>query len=200
MKIYSWNSSSDITMISHILKKGDVVAGSSDTVLGLLALATKEGRNKLDCIKGRSEKPYLILVSDYQAALAYSETLTRPDVKGIAHTYWPGPLTMVVKAREALPDYLQSKDGGIAIRVPQHEGLQKLLKITGSLFSTSANLSGQPVPLMLNEIDEHVAHSVAAMVEGSSEHTQPSTIINCMIAPISLIREGAIMFSTLIKT
>jgi len=187
-----WKDFSALKDVAKKLETGAVVAGSSDTVLGLLSAATDTGKAKLDQIKKRSDMPYLVLVSDLVAARKLSPFLQSETGAQLARTFWPGPLTLIVPAGKDVPSYLQSATRGIAIRVPDHAGLQQLLSHTGMLFSTSANISGSPVPQQLSDLDPVIAGQVSYLIEGENGQKAASTIVDCMQDPIRVIREGSI--------
>ena len=195
-----WHDHAAIKAVAEKIKNGAVVAGTSDTVLGLLAKASHAGKNELDRIKQRSGMPYLVLVPSFQAARTLSPVLQLGPVAQMAQAFWPGPLTLIVPAGKDVPDYLQSPTGGIAVRVPDHAGLQELLSECGMLFSTSANLSGHPVPERFSDIDPAIAGQMAYLVGPQQDSTViPSTILDCTQAKIKIIREGAIS-KELLKT
>ncbi len=183
--ILSWKSDSDITLIAALIGQNKVVLGSSDTVLGLLAIANEQGRIALDHVKQRNEKPYLILAVSNQKALSmagdFKSTQMEKTTKGLMAQFWPGPLTIVLPS-------------GLAVRVPNHSGLLKLLAETGLLYSTSANITGQPVPERLTDIDPSILASVAAVIDNDAAHYPivPSTIVDCSGKEVKVIRAGAI--------
>lgn len=191
-KYWYWNEEDAITRVQNALRQNKVIAGTSDTIIGLLAPLTHEGKIALDRIKQRVDKPYIILVKDYATATRFSSALQQPALQKLLQACWPGPLTVIVPAAEQVPDYVRSTTGAIAIRVPQHPGLQNLLQSFDGLFSTSANITGEPVPTSLKELDQNIARKVAIIID---DHTQreskPSTIIDCTGSDIKLVREGA---------
>ncbi len=189
-----WHDPRAIETIRERIKRGQVVAGSSDTVIGLLAAATKQGRDALDRIKKRSTMPYLMLVKDLETAQKFSPIFQTGLVAELAHEFWPGPLTLIVPAKEDVPDYQKAASGGIALRVPAHEGLQKLLAQSEALFSTSANFSGKPVPETIEALDPEIAKQVSFIISDGERvaSSAPSTILDCMGEKIQIIREGAI--------
>jgi len=193
MRNVDWKDSAAIDTIEQVIQKGGVVVGDSDTVAGLLAAATRQGKDALDGIKQRSAMPYLLLVKDIEHAQQYSDAFAGTKVQELARAFWPGPLTLIVVARKDVPEYMKSLKGGIAIRVPDHAGLQQLLSRCGALFSTSANLSGQPVPETVSAIDPAIAQHVDFVI-GDTEKKEgvPSTILDCTTDPISVVREGAL--------
>ena len=188
-----WKNVSDRDALSRSLLAGAVVGGTSDTVFGLLARASADAKQKLDSIKKRSNMPYLILVPDIQAADRLGMGLEKGTAARLAHELWPGPLTLILRARKDVPEWMQSNEGGIALRVPSHQGLRSLLEKTGPLFSTSANVTGQPIPESVSQMDATIRDQLSdIIVDEKAATTVPSTIVDCTQAPPHIIREGAL--------
>ena len=190
----SWHNKNIYDEINSILRAEGVIATDSDTVLGLLAPLTQAGYDKLNEIKHRSGKPYLVLVCDKQKALQFSDVFNKKKISTICEKYWPGPLTIIVQAKKELPDFMKSKEGTIAIRVPDHAGLQKLLADYDGLFSTSANRADRPIPQNVDELDEAIKNNVDLIISKGKSQDLPSTIIDCTGDEIKVIREGASRF------
>lgn len=191
-KRIDWKDVTFFDEVTHALQQGNVVAGGSDTVLGLLAAVTPAGKKRLDQIKRRSEIPYVILVANLQKAEELSPFFKTEKGRQLAKAFWPGPLTLIVPAAKGVPRYLQSKTGGIAIRVPDHAVLQRLLAQMGMLFSTSANLSGNPIPEHISEIDPSIAAQISYLVGDSDGKTIASTILDCTQKEPQIVRHGAV--------
>ncbi len=193
MQQLDWSDQKTVEKVAHLLANQMVVAGSSDTVIGLLASLSQQGRDSLDIIKQRSNMPYLVLVGSIETAQQLSDAFDREDVAQLVKQFWPGPLTLILQAKEDVPAYMKSPTGGIAIRVPSHEGLQALLSSVNGLFSTSANISGKPVPHTVDEIDSEIKKKVHAIVEEKkAPEMVPSTILDCTGDKIKVIREGTL--------
>ena len=89
---------------------------------------------------------------------------------------------------------MQSRQGTIALRVPDHAGLQKLLPHFTGLFSTSANISDNPVPRTIKDVDERIVKQVAYAVIDKKEKSielLESTITDCSGDHITVVCEGA---------
>ena len=198
MKELTWNDPKSIDLISKTLQKENIVVGSSDTVIGLLAPLTQKGFAQLNQIKERNQKPYLILVENLSKALKLSDDFKRPVVRALAERFWPGPLTLIVQAKKGIPDYWGSPKGAIAIRVPAHEGLQQLLTHFDGLFSTSANKTSKPIPHSFEDLDPSISAQVAYLVEGPLYDT-PSTIVDVTQEPFTIVRQGAISQDELVS-
>jgi L-threonylcarbamoyladenylate synthase len=195
-----WQDESTIARLSKALKDGDVVAGTSDTVLGLLADTTQEGFLALNAIKGRHDKPYLVLIASVDKVNHFAQFPLSPDVQKLMAACWPGPLTLVLPAKKELAPWL-APSGTIALRVPQHAGLLELLPHFEGLYSTSANLAGKPVPKTLNELDALIRENVAYVVDDKEGKNTvvPSTIIDCTRPQLKIIREGTYSIADLKK-
>jgi len=185
-----------------------LVLGDSDTVLGLYAAVSAAGKVLLDDIKGRSGKPYVVLTAHARRAMSFiddkGDSFPQNLLKKIMDTCWPGPLTLVCTARRDIPGYARSELGTIALRVPLHDGLQRLLALTDGIFSTSANKSGEVVPDSIDQVAPYLLAQIGCIVlnkpgvENLSE-AQPSTIIDCTGLHVRLIREGAYAVTRLEK-
>lgn len=195
--IISWNNDSAVDQAKALLNDGGVLLSSTDTILGLSAKVNDGGVAALDAIKKRNhtEKPYLILVGSSNDALELLEVNTCRLARILMEQCWPGPLTIIAVASHYVPHYAVSEQGTIALRLPAHAGLQRLLAETGPLFSTSANISGQPVPKTLDTVSSDILNRVGLILldqERTHEiHSHSSTIIDCSGKHAVLIRAGA---------
>jgi L-threonylcarbamoyladenylate synthase len=192
-KYLYWDNSDDIVRLTKSLCKGEVSIGTSDTVIGLMADLSKEGFDRLNEIKGRTGKPYIILLrsSDMMSNLVRSPI--DKDLQRLIVMCWPGPLTLIFKAKETLPAWMKSKDGTIAIRVPDHQGLQAVMSLVGGLFSTSANTHGMPVPKDINYVEPGIVEKAEYIVTDRKDlaNIVPSTILDCSGPELKVLREGA---------
>lgn len=193
-EILFWEDKKTSEKISNMLQSGGIIVGTSDTILGFLAEATENGALMLNRIKGRSSKPYIILIGEKSRVKYFSDEVT-PAVQALIDVCWPGPLTIIVKAKLGLPKSMQGADGTVALRVPAHKGLLSLLESIPAVFSTSANKSGMPVPLSIAELDPAILEEVSFIVDDvqgeSLPISKPSTIIDCTEPQPRVIREGA---------
>lgn len=195
MRPLFWSNPGTVGLVEKELRKGGVVLVGGDTVFGLLADVSDAGRVQLDAIKNRSKKPYLLLVSDVKKALnlIQKDFVKISQIEKIMNVCWPGPATLIFKAKATIPSQAVSPEGNVAIRVPDHPGLLQLLQRFDALFSTSANISGNPVPRSLEEVDESIMASVVCIVlnDNQTESAHPSTIIDCTGDKFTVIRNGA---------
>lgn len=192
----SWTKAADITIVADLLKNNQVVISSTDTTLGLLAPLTRKGFDALNFLKGRADKPYLVLIGSPEKFLKFVREPLDKDIKNLVEKAWPSPLTIIVKAKLSLPLCLVSSDATIALRMPNHSGLLALLEEFDGLFSTSVNKAGQPVCSSIAEIDLEIRKNVSCVITDFPDplHCYPtiaSTIFDCSKIPCNIIRSGA---------
>jgi L-threonylcarbamoyladenylate synthase len=192
-KTLSWQRLDDIKKVALLLLEGYLVVGSTDTVPGLFAAVTPAGVEALNDIKMRTHKPYLLLVQSYEKSLDYIQRPISIQAENIMRRCWPGPVTLILPIKKEGALYAGVSGDGVALRVPKHEGLQKLLEMTGPLFSTSANISGNATATSVEQLDPFIADRVAALIDGSAQENkhEPSTMLDCMQPQIRVVRVGA---------
>lgn len=196
-----WENQQDVERAALLLQQGEVILGSSDTVLGLFSAVSEQGYKNLNSIKCRTDKPYLILLDNPSTLATYASMPLQGWVKTLTQQCWPGPLTIIINAHKGLADWMQASDGTIAVRVPDHKGIRALAARIGPLFSTSANLSGELVPDRFQDINSVLSNRVAAFIDDSKQPSpQPSTIVDCTGEFPMIIREGAIPSTDIIMT
>lgn len=144
-----------LAKITKRLAKGETIVFPTETSYGLGCDATnRQAVNAIFDLKGREAgKPVLVVVSDVEMIKPYIVWDDRLSV--IAEKYWPGPLTVVVKAKipSSLAPGVVSEDGTVAFRVTSQPIAQALVKALGKpLVATSANVSGQPSIFLAEEI------------------------------------------------
>ena len=109
----------------------------------------------------------------------------------VVELYWPGPLTIVVETNKEFADGVGTKNpSSIGVRVPDNELAIELLKITGPLAVTSANLSGENDINSDTEAENVFGNKVTEYLEGESLHGSGSTIIDLRVDGGEILREG----------
>lgn len=196
-----WNNKKEVQLISTELQKNSVILGQTDTVIGLFAKASKEGFDRLNQLKTRYEKPYLLLAANQEQVRSFVDPDFFIQNELFFKKVWPGPVTLILKAKKGLPVYIGSLDGTVAFRIPAHQGLLELLEQTGPLFSTSANISGRQVPDLLRNVEESILQHVTYIVQNNDaalhECIIASTILDLTGPLVKVIRKGAYDISTL---
>ncbi len=109
-------------------------------------------------------------------------------------SFWPGAVTLVVKASDRVPRDFRAEDGTIGLRSPDHEVVMELLTAAGGpIFATSANTHGNPAPGSFDEVEPRIITAADLVLDGGeTEHQQASTVVLCTGAEPVIVREGAV--------
>ncbi|HEX2269330.1 MAG TPA: L-threonylcarbamoyladenylate synthase [Pyrinomonadaceae bacterium] len=181
--------------MDEVIKQGGVIAFRTDTFYGLgvdpfNAVAVR----RLRALKGREDnKPILLLIAD----VSEIERLLRErtaEFNELAARFWPGPLTIVGKAAETLPEEVTAGTGTVGVRLPADEKVRKLvLECGGVLTATSANPAGREPARSAEEVRGYFPNGIDLIVDGGEvTATEPSTVVDATTSPPRVIREGAI--------
>jgi L-threonylcarbamoyladenylate synthase len=182
-------------VIDHLRRDG-VIAYPTETVYGFGGLVTEPALRRVAALKSRAEnKPFLLLISNTAqcAGLEWNE-----DARKLAQQFWPGPLTLALRATSGeYPAQVVSKAQTVAVRETPHPGLRGLLDVLGEpITSSSANLprqapaaDAQTVAQILTELH---ADDVWLLDGGALPEAQPSTLVDCSVDPIRVLRVGGI--------
>ena len=182
----------------NIFRGGGIVIFPTDTIFGIgCRVGDLEAIRKLYNIRKRGKKkPTLILAESLEQVQRYAH-LTR-EAKILAERFWPGPLTLILKATENTPDLILSRDKSIGIRIPNLSPLRKIINQVGEpILAPSANFSGKVPPKRFSEIDKNLAKLVDYVLKFDCGSGEPSTIIKMIDNKRLLLREGAIKKSQL---
>lgn len=176
------------------VRRGELIVLPTDTVygVGVDAFMPPAVTALLDA-KGRGrEMPPPVLVGSVRAATALVDDLGTYG-QDLIDEFWPGALTLVCRANPNLMWDLGETKGTVAIRMPMHELAVQLLKETGPLAVSSANLSGRPAARTVDEAEKMLGDSVAVYLDGGAAgHADPSTIIDLTGSVPRLLRAGAV--------
>jgi L-threonylcarbamoyladenylate synthase len=176
-----------------ILRHGGLVAFPTDTVYGVGAMAFDPAAvERIYAAKGRdAAKALPILLADQDRLTEVADEIG-PDARRLAETFWPGPLTIVVRKRDVVPEAV-SEGGTIGVRVPAHPVALELLSAGGPLATTSANLSGAPDSMTADEVAAALGDRIDLIVDGGrAPGGKPSTVVDCTVSPPTLLREGPV--------
>lgn len=191
-----WENPSHLTKLIKSLKTDEISIVSTDTIYGFLSNLTINCFNKLNQLKGkRDKKPYLILIGSEKKLKKFIDTKnSTPTLLKMIKKCWPGPVTLIFKAKKDLPPHLISKEKTVALRYPNHVGLQTILKSFDGLFSTSANKTIETPPITQKEININLLEKTKFFVNNLKNKDKkygPSTILDCSDPKkIKIVRTG----------
>jgi L-threonylcarbamoyladenylate synthase len=183
----------EIARLGQAAKGCKIIAFPTDTVYGLGSTALiKAASRRIYQIKQRpSTKPLPVLVHSLDAARRWVQMT--PAAEALAAKFWPGGLTLVLRHTEegrmlTFPEYQT-----LAIRVPNHPLLLKLIAASGVPWaSTSANISDSPTLTDGAAVAAQFDGLVDFVVDAGPSTGRESTIVDASTAPARVTREGAI--------
>lgn len=124
-----------------------------------------------------------------------------PRARVLAREFWPGALTIVVKAAPSVPRFMQETDGTVALRASASSVIASLIKACKSpLACTSSNTHGAPAPASFDQVEARVLDGVDVAIDaGETKCLEASTIVSFESGELSIIREGALPSSQIIN-
>ncbi|WP_138275132.1 L-threonylcarbamoyladenylate synthase [Rhodoluna limnophila] len=162
------------------LGRGELVVLPTDTVYGIGCDAfSAKGVQALLAAKGRTpQSPPPVLIGNVNTLHALAEDV--PDVaRRLADTFWPGALTMILRAQPSLNWDLGETKGTVALRMPDHKIALALLEDVGPMAVSSANLTGQPAATTCTQAHDYLGESVQVYLDsGNSPKGEASTILD----------------------
>lgn len=191
------NTTEDIKTAAAILRDGGLVAMPTETVYGLAADALNgEAVRRIFEAKGRPmDNPLIVHVADFSDISRLNLVREIPEKAYLlAEAFWPGPLTIIMKKGEVIPDEVSAGLDTVAIRIPSHPDAHRLMEVSAlALAAPSANTSGMPSPTTA----QHVMHDMDGRIEaildgGACSVGVESTVITLVSDMPRILRPGVI--------
>ena len=185
----------NIAPAAELLREDGLVAVPTETVYGLAG-------NGLDAsvieriyeVKGRpAVKPISLMVAD--ASSIEDLCVDVPEAAlSLAEKFWPGPLTLVLKAKDRVPEILRAGGETVGLRCPRQEQTLRLLQgVPFPLAVPSANPSGQPSPKTAGEVLQYFDGAIEAVIDGGAcELGLESTVLDLSKTPYRILRQGSL--------
>lgn len=185
--------------------RGELVVIPTDTVYGVGADAfSPVAVQRLLDAKGRDRTaPPPVLIPGIPTLDALAEVV--PDeVRALVSEFWPGGLTVILRARRTLDWDLGETRGTVALRMPSHPIALELLAETGPLAVSSANATGQPPAETAAEAEAMLGDSVAVYLEAGAGGSIPSTIVDATglespAGKLRILRAGAVADEDIVR-
>lgn len=195
-EIFKITDDSALEKVSVIIKNGGVVAVPTDTVYGLGAkFDDQEAIARIFKLKGRAKEKALVVLIGELSQLERLQVKPTGIALKLMEKFWPGPLTIVLK-----------KEGGdenesIGLRFPDHDFLCHLINLVGPMAVTSANISGKPPALNIEEVLNYFPNELDLIIDGGKSKTNMvSTVIDCISEIPKILRHSAISEEDMMKT
>lgn len=195
IKIESKKDFNKLTEAAEALADGALVAFPTETVYGLGANALNENAvSEIFKAKGRpSDNPLIVHIFDISQVEMLAEEI-KPCAKALMEKFWPGPLTVIVKRKECVPDCVTAGLDTVAIRMPSNEVAIELLKLSGvPVAAPSANTSGKPSPTKASHVYSDLNGKIPYIIDGgASKVGLESTVIDTTEDIPKILRPGGI--------
>jgi L-threonylcarbamoyladenylate synthase len=178
----------------RVLREGGVVAVPTDTVYGLLAVATdRPAVERVYEIKARDPaQPMPLFVGSVEQAELIVEF--NDAARRLAARFWPGALTILLRAKPSFTTRAAAGGDTIGVRVPADPLLREAARQLGPLTGTSANIAGREECRAAGEVRAQLGDAVDLIVDAPvAADGRPSTVVDCSDpAAVRVLREGAI--------
>ena len=183
----------------NVLARGELVVLPTDTVYGIGAdaFAPTAVQALLDA-KGRGRQmPPPVLIGDPRTLDGLATDVPEP-ARALAEAFWPGGLTIIVRAQPSLAWDLGETRGTVALRMPDHPAALALLRRTGPLAVSSANRTGSDAAVTAAGAYEQLGDAVSLYLDaGEAPGQVASTIVDATGDDLRIVRAGAITLERL---
>lgn len=176
------------------LMAGEVVGIPTETVYGLAADALDpQAVEKIFIAKGRpQDNPLIVHIARWDQLPLVARDIPE-DAYTLGRAFWPGPLTMILRRSEAIPDVVTAGLDTVGIRMPSHPAAHRIIELSHPLAAPSANTSGRPSPTAASHVYEDMKGRVPLIIDGGrSSVGVESTVVDMTGGTAKVLRPGAI--------
>lgn len=172
---YNWTSSinkDELEKVSNLIRNGEIIVFPTETVYGIGANALDtEAVRKIFFAKGRpTDNPLIVHVGSKneieKVAIIQSEI-----EKKLIDSFMPGPITIILKKKEIIPDIVSAGLDTVGVRMPSNEIANKIILASKTpLAAPSANISGRPSGTKIGDIREELENKVSVIIDGGESN------------------------------
>ncbi|HET6515148.1 MAG TPA: L-threonylcarbamoyladenylate synthase [Thermodesulfovibrionales bacterium] len=179
-----------------ILRRGGIISYPTETFYGLgVKFDLPDSLKKLYELKRRPKKKAMpVIIGDRRSLSDVLLMSLSPAAEALVEQFWPGPLTLLLPAKEGLSDYLTARTGKIAVRIPGESFALHLARRAGfPITATSANVSGMPPADDIETVMKYFGEDIDLLIDGGkTPGGAPSTIVDISEEGFRIVRQGAI--------
>ena len=185
----------DIAQAADAIRAGQLVAVPTETVYGLAGNGLDpKAVAQIYEVKGRpSVKPLSLMVHDASAMAHYCAPVPQAAYT-LAEAFWPGPLTIVLRAKDCVPEIVRAGGETVGLRCPDHPATLALIEAAQlPLAAPSANPSGAPSPKTADDVLSYFDGRIAAVIDGGPCGIgRESTLVDLSCTPYRILRSAAV--------
>jgi L-threonylcarbamoyladenylate synthase len=190
----------DCALAARYLSEGKLVAIPTETVYGLGADAFNPiaVAKIFEAKKRPSFDPLIVHIADIKALDSLFAAPVSDKVYALAKRFWPGPLTIVYKKKNTVPDIVTSGLSSVAVRMPSHPMAREVIRLSGTAIAApSANLFGHLSPTKAQHVAKQL-QTIDYILDGGNTHFGiESTVVSIHEELVTLLRPGAISLEEL---
>jgi L-threonylcarbamoyladenylate synthase len=183
-----------ITAAAELIKSGGIAAFPTETVYGIGANALDPTAvTKIFTIKGRPPQNPLIVHISNQDQLDDVVEDVPGDARQLIERFWPGPLTLIFRKKEHVPDIVTAGLDTVAVRMPDHPIALELIRRAGvPLAAPSANPSGMPSSTHHSHVRDYFGDDLFVIKGGDCPIGVESTVLYLQSDPPRILRQGGL--------
>lgn len=179
-----------------ILNQCGIIIFPTDTAFGIGCRIDKiDAIEKLFKLRKRPiNQATPVLISSIDMASEYVDKIPEEVKEKLINKYWPGALTIILKAKkEKVPELVRGNGENVGLRMPNNSNLLKIIEdIKVPILGPSANFHGEKTPYEYEDLDKELLSLVDYVLEGECLIKKASTVIDCTKSPWQVLRKGAI--------
>ncbi|MFT7558050.1 MAG: L-threonylcarbamoyladenylate synthase [Planctomycetota bacterium] len=162
----------------------------TDTIYGIVGRAfSSTATEEVFRIKKRPvENPLITLIADWSDLATHYGVTPTPEQQAFSELHWPGPVSLGFPYQPLLPEYIHRGSGVFFVRLPDNEALRNLLRSTGPLFATSANITGNKPAQSAEEAYAVFGNTLDFYVTGITLDGNPSIMYDLSQKPYTQLR------------
>lgn len=189
------DSDDDVALAVAALRRGEAIGLPTETVYGLAADASRpEAVRRVFALKGRpADHPLIVHIAGEAQLDAWARDVPSA-ARALAAAFWPGPLTMILRRADGVPDAVTGGQDSVGLRAPRHPLAQQVLReFGGGLAAPSANRFGRISPTRAAHVRAEFGDAVPVVLDGGDcEVGIESTIVDLSGERPRILRPGRI--------
>jgi len=196
------SAENDYSPALNPFRAGRIIAYPTETFYGLCADPFNgKAIEALYELKGRPPASPMPLIIGEEGMLSSIAAEINPEARRLMTRFWPGPLTIIFKARPELPSILTAGTGTIGVRLSGSPYARRLSSTLSSpITSTSANPSGRPPAIRADEVLGYFDGTIDILIDGGElKGKKGSTIVDATEEKLVILREGEITASEIFQ-